>query len=425
MRLLRARERATPPAAGDPGKSWRTFLPLLAGYLALIALRLPDGFVGDERPYVELARRLSAGVLSPADNVNLWYGPGYPLILIPFVALGWFTAARLLNAILLFAAVLLFNRTARIYMDAGQARLFAYLLGIYPPFAKSLHDMNSEVLAILLVCALMLAYVQLIRAEKPPWWRFLLPSALLAHLALTKVLFGYVIAASLLVALPLFVLFRGPRQRKTLAVATLGAVLCLPYLYGTYSLTGKVFYWGNSGGLSLYWMTSPHAADLGDWHADREVVENRELALNHGAFIERVQSLPSVARDAALKAKAVENIANHPAMFVRNILANMGRLVFDYPYSYRPQKLSTYFYIFPALYLVAAATVALICTVARRREIPYEIRSLLVFGALAFGGSSLLSAYARMSYPLIPIVLLWIAFTFTRMLDIRIRPAYP
>lgn len=67
-------------------------------------------------------------------------------------------------------------------------------------------------------------------------------------------------------------------------VCGLALLICSPYLVYTYALTGKIFYWGNSGGLSLYWMSSPHPQEFGDWHNPQTLSEIPELETNHGAL---------------------------------------------------------------------------------------------------------------------------------------------
>ena len=47
-------------------------------------------------------------------------------------------------------------------------------------------------------------------------------------------------------------------MRTIALVYALALVWCLPYLAHTYSLTGRWFYWGSSGGMSLYWMSTPY-----------------------------------------------------------------------------------------------------------------------------------------------------------------------
>ena len=63
------------------------FLPLLVLYLILICTFAKDSFHGDEADYVRFAKNLSHGYYSPPDMVDLWFGPGYPLVLLPFVLL--------------------------------------------------------------------------------------------------------------------------------------------------------------------------------------------------------------------------------------------------------------------------------------------------------------------------------------------------
>ena len=64
------------------------FLPFLLLY-TLIALIFPtNGTFGDESRYLMLANHLLNGFYSPPPpNIDLGNGPGYPIILIPFIAL--------------------------------------------------------------------------------------------------------------------------------------------------------------------------------------------------------------------------------------------------------------------------------------------------------------------------------------------------
>ncbi len=61
-------------------------------------------------------------------------------------------------------------------------------------------------------------------------------------------------------------------------------IWCVPYLLMTYSLTGKPFYWGSSGGLSLYWMSTPYDTEMGDWFSKIDVKERPEL-FHHRDFL--------------------------------------------------------------------------------------------------------------------------------------------
>jgi len=60
-------------------------------------------------------------------------------------------------------------------------------------------------------------------------------------------------------------------------------------------------------------------------------------------------------------------------------------------------------------------------TYRARAAIPGEIVVLLGFALIAFGGSSLVSAYARQLLPLIPVFALWFFLFFTSIVKIEIR----
>jgi predicted solute-binding protein len=53
--------------------------------------------------------------------------------------------------------------------------------------------------------------------------------------------------------------------------------------------------------------------------------------------------------------------------------------------------------------------------------IPAEIVDALLLGGVALGGSSLLSAYPRHFYLLLPIFGIWIVFVATKVLSIQIQ----
>src|SRR2546426_604258 len=89
------------------------FLPLLAFYLVIVLVFAQDGFQGDEGRYVKFASNLTQGYYADAVYF-LWNGPGYPLLLTPFMALGcsWLLV-KLLNAFFLFGGLLYFYRKER------------------------------------------------------------------------------------------------------------------------------------------------------------------------------------------------------------------------------------------------------------------------------------------------------------------------
>jgi hypothetical protein len=172
--------------------------------------------------------------------------------------------------------------------------------------------------------------------------------------------------------------------------------------------------------MSLYWISSPYESELGSWFAATDVYGDPMLE-PHRAFFDTLSGLDGVERDDAFKREAIYNITYHPRRFLVNWMANMGRLLFSYPFSYTPQKLSTYFYLLPNMFVVVLLSLSLCFGYLRRRLIPYEIYAVVLIGAIAHGGTSLLSAYDRQFRPLVPLFGLWISFVLVRVVRIEMR----
>ena len=204
-------------------------------------------------------------------------------------------------------------------------------------------------------------------------------------------------------------------------VAALALAMCAPYLGYTWSLTGKLFYWGTSGGVSLYWMSTPHKGEFGDWHGGREVLDNPSLLTNHGAVFEAVDALGQVDKDDYFKRRALENIRAHPGKYGRNILANVGRMLFSYPFSYAEDRMSTFFWLVPNMFLVTAMCLGAYPAWRGRKDIPGELWVLLFIAATTFAGSALLSAYTRQFYILAPLIGLWLSFIAINLVQLRVR----
>ena len=397
------------------------FLPLSILYLILIVLISSNTLQGDEKGYVAYANRLSLGTYFPQLDISLWWGPGYPIILTPFVH--WklpLIAAKLLNSIFLLGAVIYFYKSLDLYIKKKYATILAFLLGLYPPLLREIHLLMTESFVFFLVCGFMYHYCKIFRKPQIHWFHIFLSSMYLGYLAITKIFFGYVILASILLYSFLFVWQRKEWFMKTTLINLLALTFCIPFLLITYLYSGKIFYWGTSGGMSLYWMSSPYNSELGDWFSFKDVEERPELS-QHRNFFEKIDFLSNIEKDEAFKKKAVENIIEHPLKYAINWVANIGRLFFSYPFSYTPQKFSTYFYLVPNMFIFVFLALSIYPAFLRRKFIPYEIYTLTVFTLTALGGTSLLSAYDRQFRPLVPILSLWLSFLYFRVLKIEIR----
>lgn len=398
------------------------FLPLLLFYIVLVIKFSSTTFEGDEGGYVAMARTLSLGNSAANSHRTLWWGPGYPLVLVPFVLLNApLLVAKLLNAFFLFGSVLYLYKTLTLWLSENHAIIAGLVIGLYPPLWAQVFLLLTESLVILLVSGFVFHFCRSFRQQRSQRRHLLLASLFLAYLALTKVFFGNVILVGLLSFSIMFLWKRKQEFGRTATIYLLALVWCVPYLVYTHSVTNKVLYWGTSGGMSLYWMSTPYDNESGDWHSIEEVREDPRLA-PHRAFFDRIAGLSEVQRDSEFTKQAAFNIIHYPMKYFVNWLANIGRLVFNYPHTLRPQSLTTYGYIIPDMFIVVLSIMGIYPTILRRNSIPYEIVALLYFCVITLGGTSLLSAYNRQFLPCVPIILLWLAFLYVRVLKIEVRP---
>lgn len=398
------------------------WLVLLAGYLALILARQDGAFQKDEITYWTYAHQLLEGRFAPEGTQFLWCGPGYPLLLAPFAQAGSILGAKLLNAGLLFAMVLLFYRTAKHYVAPRQAQWAAGAMGLYWPLFDELHRMMTEVFTALLVVAAVHAASNLARRGGVLW--LLWAAVLLGYLALTKILFGYVLAAGAVLALIGWAWKRTRGYGRAFAALALGLACTTPYLLYTHRLTGEVFYWGSSGGLQLYWMSSPHPDERGDWinyvlAARKDPTPANPVIKNHAPVLakawnyagtfepepyERFIRRLGTDADRQVRAIAWQQIQAHPWKFLRNGWDNLERMLWDAPYSYRAAR--------PAFWKFAAPNAVLLCLLLqaawhrRRRgdKPPGEALAVATILAIYLFGSGLVSAYPRQFYVVAPAI---------------------
>jgi hypothetical protein len=401
---------------------WLTFLPFLALY-TLYALNVTphDTLILDEGRYWGFAENLLQGHFHYTEGYQfLWSGPGYPLLLVPFVAANsplWIL--KVLNAILLYSSVVLFFKLLRLYISPKRALLGALLFACYyPMYEVGLPYVMTEAWSMFLTVAPAYLICKAFRFKDYRWQTLLLPAFLLGMLALTKVIFGYVLLAMILICLAVWLIRkRSRRMLQMTKIFTFAMAFCLPYLIYTYSLTGKPFYWGNAGGLQLYWMSTPYEDELGDWHVPT-LEENPLLQQNHGAFFAEIEHLGPVEKDEALKKKAIEHIKAHPKKYIYNWIANMGRTFFSHPLSFLKPSNGLFPYLLPNIFLIVFAALMAIPTIRYYKKFPLEILVLLTFSLVYLGGISLMSSYPRFLFMIVPIWMLWIAWGLHRFVKV-------
>jgi 4-amino-4-deoxy-L-arabinose transferase-like glycosyltransferase len=278
---------------------------------------------------------------------------------------------------------------------------------MYPPFFTVIEQVHVEPLATL---CLTLAILFIVRAFRGRGRDHLWAGFALGVLALSRVEYGYALAACFVIACLSMVWTRrssaAVTARRCVLGTGVGLLLCVPWLTYTYSLTHKVFYWGNAGGLSLYWMAVP--GNLGDWHSDTGFTV-ATLAPDR-PFLTRLQSLPPLAQDTRLQSVAIKDIKRDPKHYLSNVLNNLDRLVFNSPYTATQEKARTLLYALPNAILLGLLTISSLIAVRCRRRIRNEQPEFVPIAALtviAFLVHVPVAAYARFVIPLIP-ALLWL-----------------
>lgn len=393
-------------------------------YAALAFTVEPDILVGDEARYVSFARNLTQGFYVTEDHPDFLNGPGYPLVLVPFVAAGWsFLWARMLNGIFIGAAAVFLFRTVKHYAGQGWALAAAFVVMVHPNSLRTGTQLLTEPLTLTCVCAWLWSFCLCLRGERRVWWWGAVSAISLACLVMTRVIFGHVITVMFLAGAVALVFTKKSRPQlyRSLAVMAAAFVLCLPYLAYTKATTGKSFCWSTVSGELLYWMTSTNPGENGYWFSYEAAMTEPDLAPNHREFFERVTKLPVLERDAAFGEQAVRNLKANPKGVLRNWACNVVRLPLGFPRAFHTEDLKTVAVVAfngPMLLLCFGAS---LLVVRCPRCVPTELGFVAVFALVYLGGSTLASSVAR--YFLVVTPLLWpvIAVIFARNLSIRLN----
>jgi len=394
-------------------------LPLIIVHVLIVVMysQGQPGLVQGENRYVTDAEK----IIEPPERMMQrepvpWNGPGYPLFLVPFVFLNAPTVVlRLANVALMLLGSLYLIRSLRYFVKEKWAYVAVYLIGLYPVLLKYLPRILTEPLCVFLACGLVFHLIHMNRSPDRRNLHLVLAGLYFGYLALTKVLFGYVVAAAIVLYLAASFVYRRRWALRTLAVGCIAMAVCLPYLYSNYTLTGRVFYWAQSGGLSLYWMSSPLGEEYGDWlTGTKPWLGGYWKAEKHHEFLESLQETPSVERDQTLRKEAVRNMLDHPGKFAKNWVANITRLFLHYPFSYKQHAMEDLRTILPGSVLLVLCILCMIPTVVNWRSIPAGIQQTFIVGLLYLGGNSLLSAYDRMLLPIFPMIAVWLTYIIAK-----------
>ena len=376
---------------------------------------------GDEVGYSMYAENITNGYYTNSEDVNIWWEPGYPLILAIFKFLHLpVIIVKLFNAIFYFFSVLLFYKIAKTFTDEKKSLFFALLLGVWPPYIRQLLYQNNESLCCLLICIIF--YYSMLLYKNKNYKHIFILAVTIGYLALTKAIFGYVIVTCII----LFIIYFGFSKNKyyiktSLITLTISLVFCTPYLLYTYSLTGKIFFWTNRGGVNVYHSTTPFPGEYGDWFGRNIYEDNPQAMSNHKDVLNETANMKALEKDKIFMSLGINHFTNNPMKFIYNWFCGLGRLMFNYPFSYTLQKPDTYFFILPNMFLFSFLFLAIGILIKNRKMFPFEFSFISLFSFIYLGGISLVAAVARYTALIYPLLFAIILYVFTNIIKIHIN----
>jgi len=409
------------------------FLPFLFYYAYFVVVNKWPSLYGDEIRYVDFAHNMIHGFYSPPmPHINLWNGPGYPLVLLPFIAFKIpVLYITLLNALYQYLAIVFLYKAIKLVANAKIALIASLLLAIYPNALAVLPILYTEAFTSLLVSSLI--YTITLSYSKGKIKYGLFAGFLLGYLTLTKVIFGYVLVIGLVVCL-IALLFKSNRANLLLSLKILlvAFAVTMPYLAYTWHLTGKAFYWGDSGGMSLYWMSTPYDHEYGDWKLPNlsnnqypELYKSAEtvaiLKKNHSKEINAILKHNEVEQDALFKQAAIKNIKKHPGKFAQNYYYNWSRMLFNFPYSYSYQDGAIVGNIIRGSLILWAAVIGGVLTFINRRRLIFPVKFMLLITTIYLTLSGALSAYPRQLDIIVPVLLFCLGFVAANLPKISLK----
>jgi len=184
-----------------------------------------------------------------------------------------------------------------------------------------------------------------------------------------------------------------------------------------YSITENILFWADSGSMPMYTMSSPYPGELGDWKNRQTLQQNP----NHKAFMNEILKLDPIQREKAYKNAAIENIKTHPKKYFSNWMANVGRLLFSYPYSNAPQTIKTYFTILPNMFVIVFIVVFSAVGLVYNKRLPDSLILLICFFVAYLFGSTLVSAYRRMFFVTMPFWTVFVSYIYCNVLSVKIQ----
>ena len=407
-------------------KDLQKFFPVFL-FLCLLTLVLNENTfkTSDEIRYLNFSQNLIDGFYAEKDLKPgfLWNGPGYPLVLIPFK---YFNSGlifpKILNSFFLFLGIVFIYKSSLFYLNKKFSFFISLIAGLsHPQFIISISSVLSESLSFF--CLSIALYFFIKYSIHKIKFNLIISSFFLSYLILTKVFFAYVLVVCFVFSILFFHYSKNKSNSTNLKISILSLLFISPYLMYTYSITGKFFFMADSGGSSLYSMSSPFENEHGDWFSpdindhmpdfkninnfDYGNVSKDQFFNNHKFFLDSISNFNGIKRDQALKIKAVNNILNNKVKYFRNISDNLSRMFFRFPYSYSEKNTYIQLVNFILGFVVIVSFIISIF-LFKIKKTPNSLKSILFFILIYLLGASLLSANGRTLFQIYPLIIFFI-----------------
>jgi len=419
-----------------PTNPYLLFLPFLAIYIIYVLMFPTNGHRGDEERYIMFAHNLTNGFYSPQPpHVNLTNGPGWPLILVPFIALGLpLICITITNAFFYYLSIIFLYKALKETVSMKTTLIFSFFWACYYVAFQNLPFTHTETFTYLLITMFIYTFIKAFKAvDKKAVKKYtLLAGLILGYIILTKVAFGFVLIFTVIGTVLVWLTNRrAATYRRGMFIALIGLATVAPYMFYIYQLTGRVLFWSTNAGASLYWGSTPYKGEYGDWKLELkqgpEEMGNYNipgagdtLIAHHKKDYDEILKYDGMEQDDAFKRMAINNIKNHPLKYLQNCVLNVGRLIFHYPFSHAIQR-PKILLVFPINGIILTLMLfSLIPTFRNWRRLPYPLRFMLIFIFMYLGISTMVTALVRMFTVAVPVLLFWIAYIFQKTVRVKL-----
>lgn len=348
--------------------------------------------LGDEGAYIQFSKNIQNGFYSKkGPDVNLWFTPGYPLALsIISLISDDILFLRCTSFIFIFLSYIILSFLIK--KETNISIIPILVMGtIIMPWSTDAIDfflVHTESFIFLLFTLLLYFVFELRRNNSK--LNLYIAGLILGFIALTKVFFIYIIIIVAILLLLLKWIFKF-EIKPLINIHIISLVLIIPYLIYTFYITGKVFFTSSSGGLQLYYMTTPVNTKEYNWMTPEEAKKSPY----HNKIFRILDSvkMDQIEFDTYLKNVSKNNILRNPFDYLKKILLNPGRL---FGYRFDSYSLLSILLCFKYYFLFVTYILTILFSISKGfKNLDFYENWILLFICIYLGLSLFLTANLR------------------------------